>query len=133
MKTLIVTLLLSATALAQSPTPAVELKDASDPQHVIVVGEIPAGTIAEAIQRYPALKTKLDAAAAKIAKEKEAALMKVKNTDAPRAKIKMDELIAAGVPITKATQDAVNAAGRPSPPPKGSPTPSPTPTPSDGL
>jgi hypothetical protein len=48
---------------------------------------------------------------------------------AQRAKAKQDELITAGIPISKTTQDTVNAAQ-----PKGTPTPasSPTPTP-DGL
>lgn len=60
--------------------------------------------------------------------QKETALLAVKNTDPARAKAKMDELIASGVAITQATQDAVNAA-QPAP----APTPTPIPTPNDGL
>lgn len=60
--------------------------------------------------------------------QKETALLTVKNTDPARAKAKMDELIASGVAITQATQDAVNAA-QPAP----APTATPTPTPNDGL
>jgi hypothetical protein len=60
------------------------------------------------------------------AERKEAALMKVKDTNPSRAKSKMEEYLDAGVNISKKTQNAVNAAQPPPPP-------SPTPTPGDGL
>jgi len=61
-------------------------------------------------------------------KQKETALMKVKDYDPRRAKQKMTELIAMGVPIKQSVQDAVNAAQ----PILPTPTPQPSPTP-DGL
>lgn len=62
---------------------------------------------------------------------KETALLKVKDTDIARAKTAMDKLMADGVPITKATQDAVNAKVAPTPTPV--PAASPKPSPNDGL
>lgn len=71
---------------------------------------------------------KLAARAVKFLQKKEAALLKVKDTDPLRAKLKMSELVEAGWNISAATQSAVNAA-QPSPTP-GQALPSPTP---DGL
>lgn len=59
--------------------------------------------------------------------QKETALMAVRNSDPARAKAKMDELLAAGIPISQATQDAVNAKQ------PVQPTATPVPTPNDGL
>lgn len=117
-----------------TPTPCSDVKDASDPRDVVLIGEVHVGTLAEAIKNYPALKAKLQAAATKFAKEKESALLKAvandnPNRNPPKAKTKMEEFISAGIPISKATQDAVNAAL----PPAMRPQPTPTPTPSDGL
>lgn len=134
---LIASIALAAAAHAQTPTPTAtatppvcsEVKSVDDPRDVVLLCDEHAGTIARAIAANPNLKTKLEAAAKKIATEKEKALMKVKDVDPARAKEKMDQLVGQGVPITKATQDAVNGAMKPSP----TPSPSPTPTPRDGL
>ena len=65
----------------------------------------------------------------KFAKQKETALMKVKDTDQARAKAKLDEFLAAKIPIAQNVQDAVNKAAAPA----GAPMPTPSPTPNDGL
>lgn len=59
----------------------------------------------------------------------ESALMRVKDTNPLRAKIKMDELLGSGAPISAAVQAAVKAKAVPTPTP-GKTIPSPTP---DGL
>jgi hypothetical protein len=60
-------------------------------------------------------------------KQRESALMKVKDTDPGRAKLKLDELLAAKIPIDPKVQAAVNSAAAPAS------AASPAPTPNDGL
>lgn len=64
----------------------------------------------------------------KFARQKEAALMKVKDTDPVRAKTRLDELLAAKIPIAQSVQDAVAKAQ-----PVSAPAPTPSATPADGL
>jgi len=63
----------------------------------------------------------------KFRRQREAALLKVKDTDPARAKQKLEELLAAKIPIDSKIQDAVNRAATPIPPA------TPAPTPNDGL
>lgn len=81
-------------------------------------------------------QTAIDAFNARIEtlrQQKETALMTVKETNPQRAETKMQSLLSRGLPITQATQDAVNAAAGVSPTPAPTATPTPTPEPNDGL
>lgn len=134
MKTILLILAACAsTSIGQTasptPIPCSDVKDASNPLDVVLIGEVHVGRLADAIRLYPALAAKLNAAAAKFAKDKEVRLIEVSKTNAPRAKQKLDEYLAAGIPISQATQAAILAAL----PPPMRPQPSPSPTPDDGL
>jgi hypothetical protein len=117
-----------------SPIPCSDVKDTGNPHDIILIGEVHVGSLADAIKNYPSLASKLQAAAAKFAKDKEPLLLKLIDSKNPnantlRARDKMNEFLAAGIPISKSTQDAIMAA-LPAP---MRPQPTPTPTPSDGL
>lgn len=120
-------------AMKRYPAIAVQIRQALeaslDSMDEITASKRLADISAAGIALNKAVTDKHAARIAKFAKDKEVLLLKVKDVNAPRAKQKMDEFIAAGITISKATQDAVIAA---LPPPMRPQPPAPTPTP-DGL
>jgi hypothetical protein len=78
--------------------------------------------------REAAKSVKIDITASQADLDKELAKLNESRILAQKAKAKKDELVGAGIPISKSTSDAIEAIQ-----PRLNPTPTPAPTPNDGL